>query len=212
MMHERTWEKTFRDVDSCRNILLRIDASTLDQRALRLSKESCVLMPLGYSMPTWTSKLIDEAGTCFSNGQYTGCIVSLAAGVEFGLRELNNGKPNHQLGRLIRDAYNSEKIYEAEREALNEMTRYRNDVLHGNLDHLAAGITLERQIAQLTETRINEVTEWEEYEPEEQYEKEMASHFAAAARVEEIFLRVRETMFDVFDRNPWKSKGFDDVI
>ena len=145
MVHERTWEKTYRDVDGCRNILLRIDASTLDQRALRLSKESCVLMPLGYSMPNWTSKLINEAGTCFVNGQYTGCIVSLAAGVEYGLRELCDGKPNHQLDRLIRDASNSKKISEEEKEKIKgskvlvlNALRKEKHISHFTLDEATA--------------------------------------------------------------------------
>ena len=85
MVHERTWEKSYRDVDDCRSVLLRIDSNTLERRALRLSKQSCVLMPIGYSMPGWTSDLIDEAGMCFTYGQFTGCIVSLTAGVEHGL-------------------------------------------------------------------------------------------------------------------------------
>ena len=95
-------------------------------------------MPIDYSMPGWTSNLIDEAGTCFTYGQYIGCIVFLAAGVEHGLRKLCNGKASDDLQPLIQPAVDSGFVEAQEGEGmLTKLRKYRNYMAHAKIDKLA---------------------------------------------------------------------------
>jgi len=58
-------------------------------------------------MPGWTSNLIDEASMCFTYGHFTGCIVSLATGVEHGLCKLCYETARGDLQSLIPSAVDS---------------------------------------------------------------------------------------------------------
>ena len=107
-------------------------------------------MPIDYSMPGWTSNLIDEAGTCFTYGQYIGCIVFLAAGVEHGLRKLCNGKASDHLQSLIQSVVDSGFVEAQEEEMLTKLRKYRNYMVHAKIDKLAEGIQSDLRTIELT--------------------------------------------------------------
>ena len=210
MVHERTWVRSFRNVEECREVLLRIDSNSLERRVSRLSKESCVLMPFDYSMPGWTSNLIDEAGMCFTYGQYTGCIVSLAAGVEHGLRKLCNGKASDDLQPLIQSAVDSGFVEaQEEEEGLTKLRKYRNYMAHAKIDKLAEGIPSDLRTIELTGIESTEDLLTKRTKHGIPFEEEAWAHLSAESSVEEIFLEVSEAMFDIFDRANWEPKDPD---
>ena len=209
-MHDRTWEKTYRDVDVCREVLRKIDSNSLERRAVRLSKESCVLMPVGYSMPGWTSNLIDEAGMCFTYGQFTGCIVSLAGDVEHGLRELCKGKATDDLQPLIDSAVSSGFVEAGEEEALTKLRKYRNYLAHARINKLAEGVPTGLGTIDMTDTEPTYDSSTEKTKLGLRFEDEVWAHLSAEATAGEIFLELREVLFDIFDRAHWEPKASDD--
>lgn len=204
--HERTWSKKHRDAETCEQFLISYDTDFRRERAERLSLESQVELPLGYSIPNWTSQMIDEAGACFMNGLYTGCIVSLAAGVEFGLIELCPEKAGESLQELIDASSTKGYILEDEKVKFDELRNYRNDMAHSNIGNLAIGAKLQIQQVVLTKPGISEGTWSDQFEPRDQVELEIAASLAAEAKTGNLFLNVREALYDIFDRNPWKPK------
>ena len=209
MVHERTWVRSFRNVEECREVLLRIDSNSLERRVSRLSKESCVLMPIDYSMPGWTSNLIDEAGMCFTYKQYTGCIVSLASGVEHGLPKLCNGKVSDDLQPLIQSAVDSGFVEAQEEEMLTNLRKYRNYMAHAKIDKLAEGIPSDLRTIELTGIESTEDLLTKRTKHGIPLEEEAWAHLSAESSVEEIFLEVSEAMFDIFDRANWEPKDSD---
>ena len=210
MVHERTWVRSFRNVEECREVLLRIDSNSLERRVSRLSKESCVLMPIDYSMPGWTSNLIDETGMRFTYGQYIGCIVSLAAGVEHGLRKLCNGKASDYLQSLIQSVVDSGFVEaQEEEEMLTKLRKYRNYMAHAKIDKLAEGIPSDLRTIELTGIESTEDLLTKRTKHGIPFEEEALAHLSAESSVEEIFLEVREAMFDIFDRANWAPKDPD---
>ena len=209
MVHERTRVRSFRNVEECREVLLRTDSNSLERRASRLSKESCVLMPIDYSIPGWTSNLIGEAGMCFTSGQYTGCIVSLASGVEHGLRKLCNGKASDDLQPLIQPAVDSGFVEVQEEEMLTKLRKYRNYMAHAKIDKLAEGIPSDLRTIKLTGIESTEDLLTKRTKHGIPFEEEAWEHLSAESSVEEIFLEVSEAMFDIFDRANWEPKDPD---
>ena len=85
-------------------------------------------------MPGWTSNLIDEAGMCFTYGHFTGCIVSLATGVEHGLCKLGYGKARDDLKSLIPSTVDSGFVEAQEGEGmLTKLRKYQNYMAHAKL-------------------------------------------------------------------------------
>lgn len=210
MVHERTRVRSFRNVEECREVLLRTDSNSLERMASRLSKESCVLMPIDYSIPGWTSNLIDEAGMCFTYKQYTGCIVSLASGVEHGLRKLCNGKASDHLQSLIQSVVDSGFVEaQEEEEMLTKLRKYRNYMAHAKIDKLAEGIPSDLRTIELTGIESTEDLLTKRTKHGIPFEEEAWAHLSAESSVEEIFLEVSEAMFDIFDRANWEPKDPD---
>ena len=209
MVHERTRVRSFRNVKECREVLLRTDSNSLERRVSRLSKESCVLMPIDYSIPGWTSNLIDEAGMCFTYKQYTGCIVSLASGVEHGLPKLCNGKVSDDLQPLIQSAVDSGFVEAQEEEMLTNLRKYRNYMAHAKIDKLAEGIPSDLRTIELTGIESTEDLLTKRTKHGIPLEVEAWAHLSAESSVEEIFLEVSEAMFDIFDRANWEPKDPD---
>ena len=83
--------------------------------------------------------MLDEAGSCFVSGLYTGCIVSLAAGVEHGLGELCPDHARERFDNLIGAAFACGYLLDEEREVLDDLRQYRNDMAHSKIVNLAAG-------------------------------------------------------------------------
>ena len=156
--------------------------------------------PVGFYMPSWTTDLLDEAGVCYTNGQYTGCILSLAAGVEHGLRELLRMNDNSVLDKLIRVGVARGVVNGDESTILQALKEYRNHATHSHIDDLAAGKALQRQKVVLTEQGMMASSVWEEFEPESQGEKEMAASLSAVDKVGDLLVKVREVLYDICDR------------
>lgn len=203
MAHERTWIEKHRDVDTCGQFLISFDANSRQRRAERLSLETQIELPVDYRMPNWTSHMLDEAGGCFMNGLYTGCIASLAASVEHGLRELCQGKT---LELLISAGVVDGFINDGEEEILTELRKYRNNMIHAKIANLSAGVKLQTQRTALTESGMNEGPWSEEFEPHLPHEKESAASLSAESKVGELFHNVRIALYDIFDRAPSVAK------
>jgi len=101
-------------------------------------------------MANRTVGLLDEAGACFTIGQYTGCVLALATAVEHGLRELFDQPKSFKLNKLIRVGVDALVINEAEADVLRALKNYRNQVTHSDIDDLAKGTTFRRQTTNMT--------------------------------------------------------------
>ena len=102
-------------------------------------------------MPGWTSNLIDEAGMCFTYGRSTGCIVSLAAGVEHGLCKFCDGKARDDLQPLSPSAVDSGFVEAHEGEGmLTKLRKYQNYMAHAKIDKLPEGIPSDLWTIELT--------------------------------------------------------------
>lgn len=145
---------------------------------------------------------MDEAGACFTNGQYTGCILCLATAVEHGLRELLIMDKRSSLLKLIEEGVERGVVNSSEGVVLHALREYRNYATHSRIDNLAAGKTLQRQRVVLTEHGMMTSSDWEEFEPEFQYEKEIAADLSAEGKVGDLFIKVREIVYDICDRYP----------
>ena len=199
MAHERTWEETHRDVNKCRDILLRNDAITLERRALRLSKISSITTFVWkFQIPQWTGDLLDEAECCYLDGNFTGSIVCLAAGTEHALRELCRGKVSDGLGELIKLAASKDRLNGSEIELLKSLNQYRNKLAHSDIDELSNGLKIQRG--------------WVATDPENESEKQILIRFAMESNVENLLFPVRDALHDVFDRAKWKSNAPDDEL
>lgn len=181
-------------------MLRSLDGQTLQRRAERLSIESQITT-FASLMPNRTAHLIDEAGACFTNGQYIGCVLALTAGVEYGLRTILKKANSTSLNNLIKQALANGVLTERQASVLSALKEYRNNVTHSNVDYLAAGRSLQRQRVILTEQGIVAAEEWEEFMPESQDEKEIAADLSAEQTSRELLVQVREVMHDIFDDN-----------
>lgn len=210
MTQERTWIQRHRSVGECLQILRRLDARSLQRRAERLSIEAQIVTPAGHCMPNRTVQLFDEAGACFTNGQYNGCVLVLATGVEHGLRKLLKSSKNRLLHELIQDGVNTGVVTDAEADVLQKLKGYRNDATHSNIDQLATRTILWRQTAILTNWGVKASSDWEKIVPETQDHKEIASDLAAERKVGELLVQVREILHDIFDRYSAQVRNLDD--
>ena len=200
MTQKRTWSQRQRSVEACVIVLRDLDERTLARRAKRLSIEPVNEFPVDYHIPNRTGWLLDEAGACFTNGQYTGCVLALAAAAEHGLREKLGMPQKAVLDELIKKAVNSRIVSNDNAEVLNSLKDYRNDAIHSNIDNLASGTRLKRSNPRFTEQGVVQGSEWTEFEPESQDEKEIAAELVAERIVERLLIQVQEILFDVFDR------------
>jgi hypothetical protein len=143
--------------------------------------------------------MLSEASACFTEGQYTGCILALATGAEHGLRELLDipGKPG--LDRLIKLAVCAGAVNNSQAKVLRSLKLYRNRVTHSRIDELAYGKTLQRQMGVMTITGLVASSEWETFTPETRDDKETAVDLSAEREVGQILVATRIVMHDIFD-------------
>lgn len=195
----KSWQPK-RTISECAVILRSLDARTIQRRAERLSAEIPILPSIGFEIPHRTDQLFDEAGRCFTNGMYNGCVLVLATGVEHGLRELLKASKRSHLYTLIEDGVKTGFISVAESHVLKELTDYRNQAVHSDIARLASGLKLSRQDARLQPCGVETSSDWEEFEPESQSDMEIAVDLREENRVGELFAKVREVVYDIFDR------------
>lgn len=200
MAQRRTWSQRQGSVERCLQVLRLLDERSIQRRAERLSIETHIETPEDFAMPNRTAELIDEAGACFTNGQYTGCILALAAGIEHGFRTMRGLERKRALGGLIGAGVSCGYINNSEAEILLRLREYRNDAIHSNVDGLSAGKRLVRQSALRNEKGEILGSVQEEFAPESQDEKEIAASLSAEDKVGDLFVRAREAVYDIFDR------------
>lgn len=70
-----------RRLEKSRELLLKLDADTLNQRSRRLSM--LPTMTFSGKIPDRTFRLLSEADLCFINGEFNACISVLATAVEY---------------------------------------------------------------------------------------------------------------------------------
>ena len=202
MNESKGWSGRAKSVEECAIVLRLLDENTLQRRAERLSIELQFETAPWFRMPNRTTDLLDEAGACFTNGQYTGCVLALATGAEHGLRELLNQPKTFKLNKLIQVGFDALVVTAAEADVLRALKSYRNQVTHSDIDDLAAGTTLQRRAANLTKRGTEVVSEWETIIPESQDHKEIASDLAAERKVGDLLVNVNEVLHDIFGRCP----------
>ena len=209
MAYQRTWLEKRRNVETCEQFLVSYDSNNRHRRAERLSLETQVELPVDYCIPNWTDRMLEEAGNCFMNGLYTGCILTLAAGVEYGLGELCPEQAGGRFDKLIKAAIDCGYVIDHEKNVLHDLRKYRNNMAHSNIGKLAAGKKLQIQQTISTDLGVAE-REWsKKFLPQNQDEREIAADLSAEKKTKRIYLRVREAMYDIFDRNPRELKESD---
>ena len=202
MTQKRTWTERQRSVEECLQVLRSADERTLQRRAERLSMLVSIQTYPEYQMPRRTDSLLSEASDCFINGQYTGCILSLATGVEHGLRDLLGMQDDSSLDVLIKESVARGVVSYGQAEVLKALREYRNHAAHSHIDDLATGKTLQRQMLIMTEHGVMSGPVWEEFQPESQDDKETAADLSAEGKVREHLVNIREVVHDIFDADP----------
>jgi hypothetical protein len=97
-----------------------------------------------------------------------------------------------------------------EEEALTKLRKYRNYLAHAKIDKLAAGVPSGLQTIGLAASTQPDDLGIEESKPGLRFDDEVWAHLSAESSAEEIFLEVREVMFDIFDRALWNPTDSDD--
>ena len=88
---------------------------------------------------------------CVTYGHFTGCIVSLATGVEHGLCKLGYGKARDDLQSLITSTVDSGFVEAQEGEGmLTKLRKYQNYMAHAKIDKLPEGIPSDLWTIELT--------------------------------------------------------------
>ena len=88
---------------------------------------------------------------CVTYGHFTGCIVSLATGVEQGLCKPCYGKAKDDLQSLIPSAVGSGFVEAQDGEGmLTKLRKYQNYMAHAKIDKLAEGIPSDLWTIELT--------------------------------------------------------------
>ena len=85
---------------------------------------------------------------CFTYGHFTGCIVSLATGVEHGLCKLCYGTARDDLQSLIPSAVDSGFVEAQEGEGM--LRKYQNYMAHAKIDKTAEAIPSDLWAIELT--------------------------------------------------------------
>ena len=210
MEWKRRWTQVARGEEECAKVLRNLDERTLQRRAKRLSMLVQVHAGIDVGhMPSRTDTLLSAACDCFEDGQYTGCVLTLATGVEHGLRQILDASRNSNLAKLIEKAVSLDVVNSNQAVVLRTLNKYRNNVAHSNIDNLAAGKTLQRQTYVVTQRDGMPDSEWVEFEPESQIDREMVVHFSEEYEVGQLLVEVREVLHDVFDRFPTLAGTFE---
>ena len=202
MTQKRTWLQQQQSGERCIQILRALDERTLQRRAQRLASIVQIETPAGYYMPNRTCHLLDEAEGCFVDGHYGGCVLSLASGVEHGLRELLQKPKGISLNMLIKHGITHGVINESQAEVLRAMKDYRNSASHSDIDYLAAGKRSQHENVLLSPQETMEASAWEDLGLPTQDLKEIAAELSEEHKVGELLVQVREVIHDIFDGQP----------
>lgn len=205
MEWKRRWTQVKRGEEECAEVLRNLGERTLHRRAKRLSMLEQIHSDIDVAhMPHLTEFMLEAACDCFIDGHFTGCVLSLAAGVEHGLRQVLDeiGESDPVLAELIEIAVGRDAVDSSQAVVLQKLRKYRNDVAHSNIGRRAVGKKLQRQRYVVTERGGMPDSDWEEFVPESQADKEAVVHLSEEYEVGELLVEVREVLHDVFDRFP----------
>lgn len=181
--------------EKAKDILRKLDAHTLERRAERQSR--IPITTFYGNIPSRVFHLLDEADSCFVNGEYNGCVAVLVTAVEYSLRKLLNEKS--RLKTLIDLATTRGILNEQDAKVLDKLRQYRNNVIHSDLTKLAKGVILQKQEAIITEKGMVPMSDWKEVKPEDETMKDAASSLTAEAVVGELVLNVSRVLCKLYD-------------
>ena len=129
--------------------------------------------------------------------------------MEHGLRQILDASRNSSLAKLIEKAVSLDAVNSNQAVDLRTLNKYKNNVAHSNIDNLAAAKTLQRQTYVVTQRDGMPDSEWVEFDPESQIDREMVVHFSEEYEVGQLLVEVREVLHDVFDRFPTLAGTFE---
>lgn len=177
-------------------ILLRLDTDSREQRSKRLSVIPTLLFPTTSPIPSRTFALLSEAGSCFVNGEYNGCVSVLATAVEYSLGDLLHSRL--KLNGLIKKAKERGILNPVQAEVFDKLRWYRNKVIHSDLPELAKGIVLRVQDVAITEKGLAPSSDWSEVQPNDATMQEIAGSLAAESTVQDILLDTRRILCELY--------------
>ncbi|MFQ5875380.1 MAG: hypothetical protein ACE5JL_16490 [Dehalococcoidia bacterium] len=186
-----------RDKSTCEEVLRQNDATTLDQRSERLAALPVITLRKD-RLPSRSSRLRQEAIQCFVNGYFNGCVAVLAMAVEYALRRETNARGKPGLKALVVKARKLGVLDEEAAEVFLRLNCYRNKTVHSRLSSLASDVVLQKQEVVITERGVMEKTAWREFNPEDDFNQDLAAAFREEQEVLSILLDVRRTLYRLF--------------
>lgn len=177
-------------------ILLRLDTDSRKRRSKRRSVIPTLSFPTSSRIPGRTSALLSEAGSCFVNGEYNGCVSVLATAVEYSLRDLLHSRL--KLNSLVKAARERGVLNPRQAEVFDKLRRYRNNVVHSDLPELAKGIVLKVQDVAITEKGLVPSSDWSDVQPDDAAMQEIAGSLAAESIVQSILLDTRRVLCELY--------------
>ena len=183
-------------LETSKAILVRLDTDSREQRSKRLAVIPTLLFPTTSQIPSRTFALLSEAGSCFVNGEYNGCVSVLATAVEYSLRDLLHSRL--KLNSLVKTARERGVLNPRQAEVFDKLRRYRNNVVHSDLPELAKGIVLKVQDVAITEKGLVPSSDWSDVQLDDAAMQEIAGSLAAESIVQSILLDNRRVLCELY--------------
>lgn len=183
-------------LETSKAILVRLDTDSREQRSKRLAVIPTLLFPTTSQIPSRTFALLSEAGSCFVNGEYNGCVSVLATAVEYSLRDLLHRRL--KLNSLVKAAKERGILNPRQAEVLDKLRQYRNNVVHSDLPELAKGIVLKVQDVAITEKGLVPSSDWSDVQPNDATMQEIAGSLSAESIVQSILLDTGRVLCELY--------------
>jgi len=177
-------------------ILHRLDTDSREQRSKRLAVIPTLLFPTTSQIPSRTFALLSEAGSCFVNGEYNGCVSVLATAVEYSLRDLLHSRL--KLSGLIKTAKERGILNPKQAEVFDKLRQHRNNVVHSDLPELAKGIVLKVQDVAITEKGLIPSSDWSDVQPSDATMQDIAGSLSAESTVQGILLDTSRVLCELY--------------
>jgi len=177
-------------------ILDKLDTDSREQRSKRLAAVPTLLFPTTSQIPSRTFALLSEAGSCFVNGEYNGCVSVLATAVEYSLGDLLASRL--KLNSLIKMAKERGILDARQTEVFDKLRQYRNDVVHSDLSKLATGIVLQVQDTAITEKGLVQSSDWSDVQPNDATMREIAASLSAESIVQRTLVDTLRVLCELY--------------
>jgi hypothetical protein len=172
----------------------------LERRAERLGIIPQAITHASFnSIPGRVRELLNEASDCYVIGAYHASLAVLAAATEYALQVRLRKTSNEKFRKLLSLTEERGLCAKEDMEHLKKLLHYRNNMTHSNLNELTRGVKLIQQEVVLTNKGILEKSEWEEFIPIKQEEKEMAISLGAQMEVAKLLVYIRSFLYRLFD-------------